>query len=66
MKSTAFTSAIIYTAISLTMAGAFLIATLPGEYRTLERFGGAIWVFSLSMIILMPIIIPLVKKRRGG
>ncbi len=65
MKSIDFISAVIYTGISLAMAGLFLVATLMGEYTLVERIGGGGWVFLLSMIILMPIITPLVKKRRG-
>ncbi|MBI3040508.1 MAG: hypothetical protein HYY80_02455 [Chloroflexi bacterium] len=52
--------------MSLAASGLFLVATLAGEYTLVERIGGAGWVFLLSMIILMPIITPLVKKRRGA
>ncbi len=65
MKSVGFISAVIYTSISLTAAGLFLVATLAGKYTLVERIGGTGWVFLLSMIILMPIITPMVKKRRG-
>lgn len=58
-------SALIYTSISLLAAGLFLIITLAGNYTWVTRIGGAFWVFLLSMIVLMPTIIPLVKKRRG-
>lgn len=63
MKSVGFVSAVIYTGISLIAAGLFLAATLTGEYSLVERIGGMAWVFLLSMIILMPIVIPLVKAR---
>ncbi len=63
MKSVGFISAVIYTGISLAAAGLFLVGTLAGEYTLVERIGGLGWVFLLSMIILMPIITPLVKKR---
>ena len=66
MKSVSFISAVIYTGISVLAAGLFLVATLAGEYTLVERIGGAGWVFLLSMIILMPIITPLVKKRVGA
>lgn len=66
MKSVGFISAVIYTGISLAAAGLFLLATLADNHTTVERFGGAGWVFFLSMIILMPVITPLVKKRLGG
>ena len=63
MKSVGFVSAIIYTGVSLLAAGLFLLATLPGRYTLVERAGGTAWVFILSMIILMPVVTPLVKKR---
>ncbi|OGO24719.1 MAG: hypothetical protein A2Z28_03075 [Chloroflexi bacterium RBG_16_51_9] len=66
MKSVGFVSAVIYTGISLAAAGLFLLATMSGKHTTVERFGGAGWVFFLSMIILMPIVTPMVKKRLGG
>ena len=63
MKNTSLISAVIYTGISLLAAGLFIVATLGGKYTPVERFGGAAWVFLLCMIISMPIIIPLVRKR---
>lgn len=63
MKNAGLVSAVIYTGISLVVAGLFIVATLPGQYTAVERIGGATWVFTLSMIILMPLIIPLVKRR---
>ena len=66
MKSVGFVSAVIYTGISLAAAGLFLVATLSGKYTMVERIGGAVWVFLLLMIILMPIITPLVKKKLGS
>ncbi len=65
MKSVGFVSAVIYTSISLVAGGLFLLATLPGQYTLVERIGGTAWVFILSMIILMPLVTPLVKKRLG-
>ena len=65
MKNVSTLSALIYTGISLAAAGLFLIATLPGTYTLVERLGGAGWVFFLSMIILMPVVTPLVKKKLG-
>ena len=63
MKNVAFISALIYMGISLLVAVLFLIATLFGKYTLVERIGGTVWVFLLSMIILMPIVIPWVKSR---
>jgi len=56
-------SAFWYTGISLALALAFFIAT--GGYDRVARYGGSIWVFILSMIITMPLIIPWVKKKHG-
>lgn len=66
MKSVGFISAVIYTGIALATAGLFLVATLAGEYTIVERISGVGWVFLLPMIILMPIITPLVKRRFGS
>ncbi len=66
MKSVGVISAVIYTGISVLAAGLFLLGTVAGEYTLVERIGGMAWVFLLSMIILMPIITPLVKKRVGA
>ncbi len=63
MKNAALKSALIYTGAALAAAGLFLAGTLTGNYEPVERFGGAFWVFLLSMIILMPIVIPAVRKR---
>ena len=63
MKSVGLLSAIIYTGASLAAACIFLLATLARHYTIVERVGGTLWVFILSMIILMPIVTPRVKKR---
>jgi hypothetical protein len=65
-NSTGFISALIYTSISIVAAAAFFVATMLGNYNWLTRIGGAGWVFLLAMIILMPTVTPMVKKRRGG
>jgi hypothetical protein len=63
-RKVALQSALTYTAISLTVALAFLaVATLKGEYTGVARFGGAAWVFLLSMIITMPLVTAWFKKR---
>lgn len=61
-------SALVYTTISLGLTLVFLAATyLTGRtYPPVARIGGMVWVFILSMIILMPIIIPAMKKRYLG
>ncbi len=63
VRSVGFRSAVIYTSVSLLLAGLFFVVTLLGDCDWLTRIGGAGWVFLLSMIILMPIVTPLVKKR---
>ena len=61
--TTGFISAAIYTGLSMLAGGLFfLVASYAGHGR-LARFGGAAWIFFLSMIVLMPIVTPLVKKR---
>lgn len=61
--SVGFLSALIYTGMSVVVSGLFLAVTLVGNYEWVARIGGAGWVFLLSMIILMPLITPLVKRR---
>ncbi len=63
MKNATLISAFIYTGISLAVAALFILGTMGGNYTAVERVGGAFWVFLLSMIILMPIIIPAVRRR---
>ena len=63
----AIISAAIYAGVSLGAAVAFLLVTvLTGDYRWVARLGGAVWVFVLSMIILMPVVIPRVKRTITG
>lgn len=66
MKSNGSISTVISAAISVIAAGLFIVATLAGEYTLVERIGGAVWVLLLSIIILIPVVTPLVKKRRGS
>lgn len=59
---------VIYTAISLGVTLFFLFATYVDgrSYSLVARIGGMVWVFILSMIVSMPIVIPAVKKRILG
>ncbi len=66
MKNVGLVSAIGYTGLSLLAGALFVVATLGSKYTAVERFGGAGWVFFLCMIILMPVVTPIVKKRLGG
>jgi hypothetical protein len=66
MTRATFLSALVYTSVSLAGAGVFLAITLStGDYRWVARLGGAGWVFFLSMIILMPVVIPWMQARQG-
>jgi hypothetical protein len=56
-------AAALYTGLSLLAGLAFFLATLLGDYDWVARIGGALWVFALCMIILMPTITPLVRER---
>ena len=52
-----------YTSVSLIAAALFFFfASLTGN-SPVAIWGGAIWVFILSMIVTMPIFIPYTKKR---
>lgn len=63
VRSAGVISALIYTGISLAVSGAFLAVTLVGNYSWVARIGGAAWVFLLSMIVFMPVVTPVVKRR---
>jgi hypothetical protein len=63
MKNAGAISAFIYTGLSVLIAGFFLLGTPAREYTLVERVGGTGWVFLLSMIILMPVVTPLVKRK---
>jgi len=57
-------AAALYTGLSLAAALIFLaVTTAIGDYDWVARIGGAVWVFALCMIILMPTVIPLVRER---
>lgn len=66
MKTVGMVSALIYTGVSFLAAAVFLLMTLLGTYTGVERIGGMLWVFILSMIILMPLVTPMVKKKLGS
>jgi Na+/melibiose symporter-like transporter len=57
-------AAVIYTAASFLVALAFwLVTTLTGDFTNVARWGGAAWIFLLMMIVLMPLVIPWMKRR---
>ena len=54
----------IYLPISITAALLFLIAaSVSGDYPTVARAGGAVWVGVLSLIVSMPLVTARLKKR---
>ena len=57
-------AAVVYTGLSLVVGLTFLaITTAFGDYDWVGRIGGAVWVFALCMIILMPTVMPWVRER---
>jgi hypothetical protein len=59
-------AALIYTGLSLLAAALFIVATtIVGDYPAVATYGGAAWVFVLMMIVLMPFVIPRIRKWRG-
>lgn len=63
MKSTGLRSACFYVGLSIIAAGAFLSVTIASDYSWVARIGGTVWVFSLSMIVLMPVVTQMLKRR---
>ncbi|MBI4340358.1 MAG: hypothetical protein HY680_10485 [Chloroflexi bacterium] len=66
MRKASIISALVYLGISCLAAGLFLAITLAGDYSWVARLGGSAWIFLLSNIVLMPLVIPVVKKRLGA
>jgi hypothetical protein len=56
-------AALIYTGGSLAAGLIFFVVTLAGDYSWVTRVGGALWVFLLCIIILMPTVTPWVRER---
>ena len=64
LRSPAMLAAVIYTGLSIAAGLVFLAVTIAfGDYDWVARIGGAIWVFALCMIILMPTVTPWVRDR---
>lgn len=55
-RNVAKRSAITYTGLSLSIALVFLVAATLTGHDAVARFGGAAWVFMLSMIVTMPLV----------
>jgi len=43
--------------------GFYLVTSLTGQYSILARYGGAVWVLLLTLIIALPTLTPLMKRR---
>ncbi len=57
-------SYVISVGIAVVLAGAFFAGTtLAGDYNALARYGGAAWIFLLALIVGLPTITPLIKRR---
>jgi len=63
LSSPALLAAAMYTGLSLAAGLLFFAVTLAGDYSWVARIGGAIWIFALCMIILMPTITPWIRER---
>ncbi len=63
-KTVAHRSALIYLPISLGAAVLFLVAaSVLGDYPTVAKIGGTVWIAILSLIISMPLVTARVKKQ---
>jgi hypothetical protein len=65
MNKVSVLSAVVYLGISAVAGAALFLGTGSGNFTLVERAGAAAWVFILANIILMPIVIPWMKKRSG-
>lgn len=43
--------------------GFYLVTSLTGQYSVLARYGGAVWVLLLTLIIALPVLTPMIKRR---
>ena len=63
-KAVARRSALIYLPISLGTAMLFLLAaSMLGDYPSVAKIGGTVWITVLSLIISMPLVTARVKKQ---
>jgi predicted transporter len=63
IQNAAFISALFYLGAAIIAGAAFFIVTSISGFDMVARIGGAIWVFVLATIVLMPIVIPRVKRK---
>lgn len=59
-------AALIYGGISGGLALLFVLLTWSPKYTPVARWGGAVWVLLLSLIVTMPVVIPVVKGEKVG
>ena len=63
-KTVARRSALIYLPISLGAAVLFLLlANVLGDYPSVAKIGGTVWIAILSLIVSMPLVTARVKKQ---
>jgi sorbitol-specific phosphotransferase system component IIC len=56
----------VYFGISAGVALLFwLVTTLAGDYTAVARYGGTAWIFILTMIVAMPLVIPRINEGHG-
>lgn len=58
-------SARLCTLISLAIAAAFFVAAGATGSPPVARYGGALWVFLLSLLITLPLVTPVLRRRAG-
>ena len=64
-RRTGLVAAAVYVPLTLLAAGLFaLAATLQGRVGPTVVAGGAFWVGLLTLIVLMPLVIPAVRARQ--
>lgn len=47
----------------LLSAAFFAVTTLSGDYNMLARYGGALWILILGLVVALPTVAPRVKRR---
>lgn len=63
-KEIARKSALVYLAITASVALVFLLASsLIGNYTIVAKVGGAVWVSLLTLIVSMPLVTSSFKKK---
>lgn len=58
-------SARLCTLVSLAIAAAFIAAARATGSPPVAQYGGALWVFVLSLLITLPLVTPVLRRRAG-